>query len=54
MKKAIKETENLKDNTLHKGYNEKNPGQPQGAFVADSLEQNNNLPKKRKAVKKSA
>lgn len=32
-------TENMKpkeDNQLHKGYNEKNPAQPQGAFTPDS------------------
>ena len=32
-KKDMKPTEN---NEMHKGYNEKNPGQPQGAFTPDS------------------
>lgn len=26
------------DKQMHSGYNEKNPGDPQGAFKADSLE----------------
>ncbi len=28
--------EPVKDDPLHKGYNEKNPAQPQGAFRPDS------------------
>lgn len=32
-KKDMKPTEN---NETHKGYNEKNPAQPQGAFTPDS------------------
>ena len=31
-----KPAEPIADSKIHKGYNEKNPTQPQGAFVADS------------------
>lgn len=33
-----KKPEPIPDSKIHKGYNEKNPTQPQGAFVADSNE----------------
>lgn len=37
---------------LHSGYNEKNPSQPQGAFVADSLkEEEVNSGKKKSVIK---
>ncbi len=31
-----KRTELIADSKIHKGYNEKNPTQPQGAFIAAS------------------
>ncbi len=39
IKKAQPEKDSMKakeDSQLHKGYNEKNPAQPQGAFTPDS------------------
>jgi hypothetical protein len=33
-----KEIKPVIDKSTHKGYNEKNPTQPQGAFKADSME----------------
>lgn len=37
MAKAIKKIDE-EEKKLHKGYNEKNPAQPEGAFKADSID----------------
>ncbi len=37
---------------LHKGYNENNPTQPQGAFAADSVQKDTVKPGKKKSLLK--
>ncbi|MBC7650880.1 MAG: hypothetical protein H7101_03940 [Deinococcales bacterium] len=37
-KNAKKKSPIVKDTTVHSGYNEKNPTQPQGAFKPDTAE----------------
>jgi hypothetical protein len=37
---------------VQKGYNEKNPTQPQGAFKADSMQKTAKVPKAKKTAKK--
>ncbi len=39
MAKSKKLTDTAADKDTHKGYNEKNPTEPQGAFKANSMEQ---------------
>lgn len=41
-----KESKLAEDKSTHKGYNEKNPTQPQGAFKADSMETNSKTARK--------
>ena len=38
-----KETKRTEDRAVKKGYNEKNPSQPQGAFPPDSKEQHGSV-----------
>lgn len=39
IKKPKEETPIIKTNELHKGYNERNPSQTQGAFTPDAADQ---------------
>lgn len=52
-KKIInKQGVNAADDELHPGYNEKNPSQPQGAFVSDSVKEGDlNAGKKKSVIK---
>ena len=43
----VKKTPATPDKKTHIGYNEKNPGQPQGAFKADAMESKTPVKEKR-------